>query len=133
MRFNTASLFVLVLALVFATSARSSQSSLAARSQPAVQVNPSLATMSVAPAGGATIKVRAKTGMIKDTFPPGNNGSRPGAGQIIEDGTGQKYVFQTPQDVEPAADLHAGVRVTFDNPKGNQASNVRAYKTEVVR
>jgi hypothetical protein len=65
------------------------------------------------------------TGKIKSLFPPGNNGARHGAGQIIEDETGTKYVFQTPDDVDPTISLGEGTAVTFDVVNGKSIGNVR--------
>ncbi len=64
-------------------------------------------------------------GIIKSLFPPGNQGSRHGAGQITEDGTGTKYVFQTPADIDPNVPLSIGTPVTFDISSGKSVSNVR--------
>ncbi|MBI4930607.1 MAG: hypothetical protein HY841_07585 [Bacteroidetes bacterium] len=64
-------------------------------------------------------------GVIKSLYPPGNNGSRNGAGQITEDVTLKKYVFQTPADVDPASvPLSVGTPVVFD-ANGNQAGGVK--------
>jgi hypothetical protein len=65
------------------------------------------------------------TGKIKTLYPPGNKGNRPGAGQIIDDATGAKYVFQTPDDVDPNVPLDAGMPVTFDITSGKSVGNVR--------
>ena len=45
----------------------------------------------------------SKEGVVVNLFPPGNTGTRRGAGIVREnDGTnnGAEFVFQTPQDVE---------------------------------
>lgn len=66
------------------------------------------------------------TGKIKDLYPPGNNGSRNGAGQITLDGTSDNYVFQTPDDIDQASvPISAGTPVTFDIGNGKQAGNVK--------
>ena len=66
------------------------------------------------------------TGKVKSMYPPGNNGSRAGAGQITEDGTGKKYVFQTPADVDQASvPIIAGTAVSFDIGNGNSVGNVK--------
>lgn len=66
-----------------------------------------------------------KVGTIKDTFPPGNNGTQPGAGRITEDGTGTNYVFQTPDDVAPGLTLSEGMKVNFE-ANGRQATGVKS-------
>jgi hypothetical protein len=66
------------------------------------------------------------TGKIKSVFPPGNQGNKPGAGQIIEDVTGAKFVFHTPDDLDPAAvPISGGTAINFDIGSGNSVSNVR--------
>jgi len=69
----------------------------------------------------------AKSGMIKDLFPPGTYRGGHGAGRIVEDGTGTVYVFQTPDDVSAIRDLSVGMKVTFENPVGRQATQVREF------
>ena len=51
----------------------------------------------------ANAKNLPKEGLVINMFPPGNDGSKRGAGIVREnDGTnrGAEFVFQTPQDVE---------------------------------
>jgi hypothetical protein len=65
----------------------------------------------------------ARIGAIKDTFPPGNNGSSHGAGRVTDDETGNDFVFQTPDDVAPGLALYPGLKVAF-NISGNQATGL---------
>ena len=66
------------------------------------------------------------TGKVKGLYPPGNNGSRPGAGQIVEDGTGKKYAFHTPDDLDQASvPIEVGTVVNFEISNGNSIGNVR--------
>ena len=71
------------------------------------------------------------TGTIRDVFPPNNDGSNNGAGQIEEtlEGVAQGppyFVFHTPGDVDAASvPLNAGDSVIFDKPaSGNKVANV---------
>jgi len=66
----------------------------------------------------------AKTGIIKDTYPPGNTGKDQGAGRIVEDGTNAIFIFQTPDDVTAVGNLVAGQKIKFDSGNGKTASGV---------
>ena len=68
----------------------------------------------------------SKEGVVINMFPPGNTGTRRGAGIVREnDGTnnGAEFVFQTPQDVSDTP-LELNTKVTFES-EGNDARNVR--------
>jgi len=67
-----------------------------------------------------------KEGQVIDLFPPGNDGSKRGAGIVREnDGTnrGAEFVFQTPQDVSDTP-LELNTKITFE-AEGNDASEVK--------
>ena len=68
----------------------------------------------------------SKEGVVVNLFPPGNDGSKRGAGIVREnDGTnnGAEFVFQTPQDVSETP-LKENTKVTFES-EGSDARNVR--------
>ena len=67
-----------------------------------------------------------KNGQVISMFPPGNTGTRRGAGIVREnDGTnnGAEFVFQTPQDVSDTP-LELNTKITFE-AEGNNARNVK--------
>ena len=67
-----------------------------------------------------------KNGQVVNMFPPGNDGSKRGAGIVREnDGTnnGAEFVFQTPQDVSDTP-LELNTKITFE-AEGNDARNVK--------
>lgn len=53
-------------------------------------------------------------GTVTKLHPPGNNGSKSGAGKITPEGGGKDIVFQTPRDVASGTVLNEGTDVTFD-------------------
>ena len=87
-----------------------------------------LATQVGAPLVSSTSTGR---GQIVQLFPPGNDGSQPGAGLISERNasgglTGPPFrVFQTPQDVVPGQELSEGLDVNFEPVGANQATEVK--------
>ena len=73
----------------------------------------------------------SKEGVVVDLFPPGNDGSKKGAGIVQEnDGTsnGTHYVFLTPKEVI-GTPLSKQMKVCFDR-KGDDISNLKPMKVE---
>ncbi|MGZ3864642.1 MAG: hypothetical protein ACXVPN_06325 [Bacteroidia bacterium] len=65
------------------------------------------------------------TGIIKDLFPTGNDGSADGAARVTDDVSGQDYVFFTPDNVPSSTvPLAAGAKVSFDI-SGDTADNIQ--------
>lgn len=70
-------------------------------------------------------------GQVISLFPPGNNGSAPGAGMIAPRNasgalTGPPYhVFQTPTDIVSGQVLWEGLDVSYTQGTGNQATAVQ--------
>ena len=114
----------LVLILLSACLAVGTQQRVEAQPGPQAAIRAQETHAPVLSAGIKGLEAFAKTGTIKDLFPPGNNGTRHGAGQITEDETGKQYVFHTPEDVSPGSILFEGDAVTFEAGKGNQATGV---------
>ncbi len=75
----------------------------------------------IAPSMAAPVK----GGIIKDLYPPMNDGSLQGAGMIKEDGSGRELIFKTPKD-NNGLPLAVDDRVAFelDERKGKHATNV---------
>jgi len=73
----------------------------------------------------------SKEGHVVDMFPPGNDGSKKGAGIVQEnDGTsnGEKYVFLTPKEVS-GAPISEQMKVCYDR-KGDDISNLKPKRVE---
>jgi hypothetical protein len=75
----------------------------------------------------------SKIGIIKNTFPPGNDGTHHGAGQITETSSGKKFVFQIPSDIDPTMiPLQIGMSVIFETTNGHDATGVAKALTEIA-
>lgn len=79
----------------------------------------------------STTQAFAARGRIQSLFPPGNDGSQPGAGLINPRNasgglTAPPYhVFQTPSDVVSGQVLFEGLDVTYTQGTGNQATSIQ--------
>ena len=69
----------------------------------------------------------SKKGTIGGIYPPKNTGARHGAGSITEDGTGYKFIFHTPEDIDQSmVPISVGMAVQFDTTNGHDATGVVA-------
>lgn len=64
-------------------------------------------------------------GIVSKLHPPGNNGSRQGAGKITPESGGKDIVFQTPRDVAPGTILSEGMSIVYDSPDGKTITNIQ--------